>query len=425
MHLKTWLFWGVAAAGVGAFIYYRSTRPTVFHYTTEPIVSTTLEGKITATGTLSAHRTVQVGSQVSGRISALLVDYNSPVKKGQVIARIDRSLFETALSQARANLMSAQGNVAKIEAETEGARKNFERAKTLRANGLIGQVEYDDAETKYRSTLAQIQASQGAVAQATAAYKQAKVNLEYTTIYSPIDGVVISRAVDVGQTVAASFQAPILFTLAEDLKSMQVDTYISEADIGRLYPGMPATFVVDAFPGHTFVGKIRQIRNAPQTVQNVVTYDAVIDVSNPDEKLKPGMTANVSIVTERKDNVLAVPSAALRLNPPMSFIEKYASQISARPSNATGKARAIWVLKRGHQGVAMPERIPVRTGLTDGKLTEILAASESSQDALPKVGAEVILQIDVEGETKNKDTSKGGSGRSSPHGGGSPSRRMF
>ncbi|HVI92482.1 MAG TPA: efflux RND transporter periplasmic adaptor subunit, partial [Anaeromyxobacter sp.] len=284
-----------AALVAGGLAVYRSFhRPPALTFETQPADRGGVVAKVTATGTLSALVTVQVGSQVSGRLAQVLVDYNSPVKKGQLIARIDPQLFEAAVEQARANLVAARGNLAKARAQAIDADRQAKRSATLAEQKLVSEADRDTAQANADAARAQVEASNGDVAQAEASLHQAQVNLAYTRIVSPTDGVVISRNVDVGQTVAASLQAPTLFVIAEDLSRMQVDTNVAEADVGKLQDGMDATFTVDAYPTERFRGKVRQIRNAPQTVQNVVTYDAVIDVPNPDLKLRPGMTANVS-----------------------------------------------------------------------------------------------------------------------------------
>jgi HlyD family secretion protein len=333
--------------------------------------------KVTATGTVSALVTVQVGSQVSGRVAALYADFNSKVKKGQLIAKIDPELFDAAVEQARANETAAQANVAKAQAQAEDAARQAARSKALVDQQLVAAADYDTAQSNAAAAQAQVKAAQGAVAQARAALHQAEVNLAYTRIVSPTDGVVISRSVDVGQTVAASLQAPTLFTIAEDLSKMQVDTSVGEADVGRLQPGMPATFTVDAYPGQTFQGAVRQIRNAPQTVQNVVTYDAVVDVSNPELKLKPGMTANVTFVYAEKDGVLRVPNAALRFRPPAGFAAAPGAGAGARNAAASGgrDARTVYALRGGQ-----PVALAIRTGLSDGTATEVVAGDLRAGD---------------------------------------------
>ncbi len=348
--------------------------------------------KVTASGVLSALVTVQVGSQVSGRIASLHADFNTPVKKGQVIARIDPQLFQAQVDQARANLMAAEGNLAKFRVQAADARRTAQRQKDLAARKLNAQADVDTAVAAADAADAQVKAGEGSVAQARAALKSAEVNLAYTTIVSPTNGTVISRNVDVGQTVAASLQAPTIFVIAEDLEKMQVDTNVAEADVGRLKAGMPATFTVDAYPGEIFRGKVRQIRNASQTVQNVVTYDAVIDVDNPELKLKPGMTANVTFVYAEKDDVIKVPNAALRFRPPPAMLAEgkggpagASGATGGRPGGGGGQPggsgggrpgggrpeftnqRTVWTL-----GGEKPAPVKVKTGISDGSFTEVL-----------------------------------------------------
>lgn len=343
--------------------------------------------KVTATGTLSAIVTVQVGSQVSGRIAALHADFNTPVKKGQLIAKIDPQLFQAAVEQARANLVAAQGNLVKSKAQALDADRQYQRAKVLAERKLIAQADLDTAQSNAQAAAAQVDASAGAVEQARAGLHEAVVNLAYTNIISPTSGVVISRNVDVGQTVAASLQAPTLFVIAEDLAKMQVDTSVAEADVGRLRAGMDASFTVDAYPSDVFHGTVRQIRNAPQTVQNVVTYDAVIDVGNPDLKLKPGMTANVTFVYAQKDDVLRVPNAALRFRPPPDL----PAFSAARPGpNGAGRGpqqapkqvdtpdlRTVWAVRDGQ-----PVPVRIRTGISDGAFTEVVEGGLQPGDRL-------------------------------------------
>ncbi|MDF3020155.1 MAG: efflux transporter periplasmic adaptor subunit [Steroidobacteraceae bacterium] len=271
--------------------------------------------RVSTSGSLQAVVTVDVGSQVSGRIQELFADFNSPVKKGQRIAKIDPALFQAALVSAEANVAAASANVTRLTVAAEDAERQARRASEVYEQRLISETERDTAVANARAARASVEQARSQVAQARAALETARTNLRYTDIVSPTDGVVISRAVNVGQTVAASLSAPVIFTIAQDLKQMEVHTNVAESDIGRLNPGMRVTFTVDAYPGEPFRGAIRDIRNAPQVVQNVVTYDAVIDVANPDLKLKPGMTATVSVVTDRRSDVLTVPNAALRFRP--------------------------------------------------------------------------------------------------------------
>lgn len=385
-----------ALVGSGGWWGYRAwKKPPAVKYETATVDRGAVVAKVTATGTLSALVTVQVGSQVSGRIQQLFVDYNSPVEAGQVIAKIDPQLFEAAAAQARANHAAALANRTKAEVQARDAERQYQRTKALAERKLIAPAELDTAATSSEAAKAGVAAAAGAVAQAEAALHQADVNLAYTTIVSPIHGIVISRSVDVGQTVAASLQAPTLFVIAEDLRKMQVDTSVSEADIGKLSAGMAASFAVDAYPSERFQGTVRQIRNAAQTVQNVVTYDAVLDVDNAELKLRPGMTANVTFVYAEKQDVLRVPNAALRFRPPASFgVEKKpgAGKAGAAAPDGGGRARrgegggsgagapparTVWRLDNGQ-----PVAVPVTTGLTDGSLTEVVEGALNAGDVL-------------------------------------------
>lgn len=348
-------------------------------FDTAPVDRGKITAKVTATGTLSALVTVQVGTQVSGRIQDLYVDFNSPVTKGQLIARIDPQLFEASMEQARANDVAAVANLAKSKVQAVDAGRQYARNKSLIADKLIAQADLDTSQANYDAAVAQVDSSAAAVEQARAALHQAEVNLAYTSILSPINGVVISRSVDVGQTVAASMQAPILFVIAEDLHKMQVDTSVAEADVGRLQAHMPATFVVDAYPGTVFAGVVRQIRNSPTTVQNVVTYDAVIDVDNPDIKLMPGMTANCTFITAQKDDVLRAANAALRFRPDAAFLAQL-SKGKGRHAQLDPPAadhRRVWVVRDGK-----PKPVSIQTGITDGTVTEVADGDLHDKDVL-------------------------------------------
>jgi HlyD family secretion protein len=366
-------------------------------------------GRVTATGTLTALVTVQVGSQVSGRISELHADFGQQVKKGQVIAKLDQRMFQAQAEQGRANSEAAAGDLAKARAEAEEAERKWKRTKSLADQNLVAHAELDAAETAAKAARAGVIAAAGNRSQAAAGYHQSQVNLGYTTIVSPINGIIISRTVDVGQTVAASLQAPTLFTIAEDLGKMQVHAAVSEADVGRLEPGMTATFVVDAYPERKFKGVIRQIRDAPQTLQNVVTYDAVVDVDNADLKLKPGMTANVTFVYAERKGVLRIPSSALRFRPPEDLVsgktgdvggkkKKHKLQMAAAAAAATnadanaktnpgsggadGAANAapmksVWAI----DGDRLKE-IAVEIGVSDGNKVEVRNGALAEGDVL-------------------------------------------
>jgi HlyD family secretion protein len=404
--IVTWVVGLLVLAGIAAAVvwYLRKPAEPEIKYATNAVDRGRIEATITASGTVSALVTVQVGSQVSGRIESLEADFNSEVKKDQVVAKIDPRSFETDLTKAQANAYAANGNLARAKAQAANAEKQLARTKDMAAQGLTSQADLEAAETAAAAAQAEIQSVKGSVEQARAAVEQARINLAYTVIHSPIDGVVISRDVDVGQTVAASLSAPTLFTIAEDLRKMQVDTYVAESDVGKLKPGMDATFTVDAYPGKKFVGKLREIRNAPQTVQNVVTYDAVIDVPNPDLELKPGMTANVSFSVASRDNALRLVNAALRFRPPAGVLASAsagsapagsarsgsfartggsgtpggspvpsASGASASPRRARNAGgppadrKTVYVLRDG-----TPQAVRIRIGITDGSNTEIL-----------------------------------------------------
>jgi len=316
-------------------------------YRTEPVTRGDIQAAVTATGTVNAVTTVLVGTQVSGTIKNLFVDFNSPVKKGQVIAQIDPEMFEAQGEQAKAN-------VEKADAQVRDAERTLRRNRELSSRNLIARSELDTAETNYESASAQLE-------QAKAALRVADTNLRYTRILSPVDGIVISRSVDVGQTVAASFQTPTLFTIAQDLTKMQIDTSVAEADIGSVRVGQDVEFSVDAYPDRMFKGKVWQVRRAPIIVQNVVTYNVVVQVNNADLKLMPGMTANVSIILATKKDVLRISNAALRFRPSERAPEK-------APAAAEKKGPGVWVLENGK-----PKRAGITLGISDGAYTEIVS----------------------------------------------------
>jgi HlyD family secretion protein len=305
----------VVLIGGGLLVYYK-TKTNGVQYKTIPIQNGSIRSTVTATGTVNAVKTVLVGTQVSGTLKELHVDFNSQVKKGQVIAEIDPASLQAQVDQARANTLAAKANVEKAKATLEDARKTRDRNRQLFSKDLIARSDLDTSEATHDSNSAQVNSVTAQVAQTEAALRFAETNLRYTKIVSPVDGIVVSRNVDIGQTVAASFQTPTLFTIAQDLTKMQIDTNIDEADIGKIKTGQDVEFSVDAYPDSTFRGIVEQIRIAPITVQNVVTYDVVIKVDNSDLKLKPGMTANVSVVVANKEKTLKIPNAALRFKLP-------------------------------------------------------------------------------------------------------------
>jgi HlyD family secretion protein len=359
------------ALGVAGFFWF-SKKGSEPKFRTEKVSTGDITSTVTASGTVNAVTTVLVGTQVSGTIKEIFVDFNSVVKKGQMIALIDPATFEAQVEQARAGLLTAKANLERSEATLADALRAMNRAKELIAKDLIAKSESDTAETNFLTAQAQVSASKAQVSQAEASLKNAETNLRYTKIISPVDGIVVSRNVDVGQTVAASFQTPTLFTIAQDLTKMQINANVDEADIGRIKAGMDAEFTVDAYPEMTFEGKVFQVRNAPIIIQNVVTYDVVIKVDNPDLLLKPGMTANVSIILSTHNDVLRIPKAALRFSPgPPEKI---------RAARQQQKGPAVWILEKD-----TPKRIPVTLGISDGNYSELVSGDLSE-------GQEVIVE---------------------------------
>ncbi|MCL4477112.1 MAG: efflux RND transporter periplasmic adaptor subunit [Nitrospirae bacterium] len=356
----------VLVAIVAAFVLFRN-KGSEPKYRTDKIAKGDIITTVTATGTVNAVTTVLVGTQVSGTIKQLYVDFNSAVKKGQIIAQIDPALFDEQVAQAKANLLAAKANVEKAEASLVDAKRTRDRNAELFAKNLIARSDLDTADTNYETAKASVSAAKAQVAQTGAALRNAQTNLGYTRIVSPVDGTVVSRNVDVGQTVAASFQTPTLFTIAQDLTKMQIDTSVDEADIGKVKVGQDVEFTVDAYADITFRGKVGQVRIAPITVQNVVTYDVVVTVDNPDFKLKPGMTANVSIIVAEKKDILRIPNAALRFKP----AEKTKTK---QPQKGAG----VWILENGK-----PKRLPVTVGISDGNFTELVGGElREGQDVI-------------------------------------------
>jgi HlyD family secretion protein len=322
-----------------------------------PIAST-----VTATGTVNPVETVQVGTYVSGPIQTLGADFNTPVRKGQLLATIDPRPFRLKVAAAEAELANARAALTKARADRELKERTLRRQRELRGQGIVSQSELDTAESEAQQADAQIALAEAGVRTAEARLAEARVNLDYTRIVSPVDGVVVARNVSVGQTVAATFQTPTLFLVATDLTRMQVSASVSEADIGGVAVGQAAAFTVDAYPGTPFAGRVSQVRNAPVTVQNVVTYDVLIAVGNPDGRLKPGMTANVTITTATQDDVVRVPTAALRFHPPAA-----AAGAGANAAAPPVGRHTVWVLGAG--GVLRP--VGVETGIADERFTQI------------------------------------------------------
>lgn len=422
-----WLFVGgalVVLAVVGLLIYSRSSRAA--EYVTARIDRGDIDAVVTTTGTLNAVTTVQVGSQVSGNIVALYADFNTRVKKGQLVAQIDPAPFKAAVEQAsasltqakaavvtaqatlaksqsdlasaEANIVSQQANLVKAQSAVNLARVENDRRQIMVVNGSTSQEDADTSKANYEQAVAGVQAAQAALNAAQAAAEsarkavdvakdqldeakanidqdqailaQAQLNLDHTRILAPVDGTVESRNMDVGQTVAASFQAPVIFLIAQDLTKMQVDTNVDEADVGPVRLGQVATFTVDAYPGQIFQGKVWQIRQAPINVQNVITYDVVVQVSNPELKLFPGMTANSTLFTGHVSNVLRIPKAALRYHPRIAAGGRAKSTPSPTPKQPGAlQPQFVYALDKTGQ----PKPVRVRLGLSDANYSELVS----------------------------------------------------
>ncbi|HWX56286.1 MAG TPA: efflux RND transporter periplasmic adaptor subunit [Verrucomicrobiae bacterium] len=396
---KIWITLGIAVVIVSVTAAFMLNTHDSAQYFTEKVDKGDIRDVVEATGTINAVITVQVGSQVSGTISELHADFNSHVTKGEIIARIEPALFQGALLQAKADLENARANAAAAKANLEKARAtevqahaDYERTKPLVADGVLSAQQLDISKANADAAKAATAAAQAAVLQADAQVSQkdaavavSETNLRYTIIRAPIDGTVVSRSVDIGQTVAASLQAPTLFTIAQDLTKMQVYAKTDESDVGQIKTGQPVGFKVDAFPGDVFRGNVSQIRMNATTVQNVVTYDTIVDFSNPDLKLFPGMTAYVTIPVATAHDVVKVPNAALRYKPDLKpeeirqFYAQYgigAAQGESGPRAEGGQRKdqhaanditVVWKM--------LPDKklqpVQIRTGITDHTTTEV------------------------------------------------------
>jgi HlyD family secretion protein len=411
--MKKWLVLVVIIAGLagGGYWYWKHQRSDAPDYKTVPVTRGDLIQAVTATGQINPVTNITVGSQVSGIISKIYVDYNSRVTNQQLVAQIDPSTYKAIVAQARGDLASAQAaeDLAKVEEE---------RASALFTNSILAKSDYDSAVATEHQAQALVMIKQATLDQALA-------NLAYCSIYAPLDGVVISRNVDVGQTVAASFSAPTLFIIANDLSKMQIDALVSEADIGGVETNQTVNFTVDAFPMRTFRGLVTQIRNAAQTNQNVVSYDTVITLDNSDLKLRPGMTANVSIITAQQNNALRIPNAALRFRPPDAAMTNTLAGAASGPApgapavgasagggqrgNGPGKGkgsrsmRTVYILADNGAAGKAPKPVQVRIGISDGVYTEI-------QDGL-KEGDEVITGQNLGAAAQMGSSSLFGGGR--------------
>lgn len=382
------------SAGAFAWFSFSGTGEKEYVYRSVPVESGSITSAVTATGKLGAETVVEVGTQVSGTVKEIYADFNEQVKKGQLIALIDPAVLNARLEEAKANLAVANASVARARANLTDSDRSLKRSQELWDRKLIAKIELESAETTHLTNRAGLQEAQARVQQVQAALRQAETNLGYTKIISPEDGVIISREVNVGQTVAASLSTPTLFSIAKNLSDMQIETSVDEADISKVKEGQTVEFTVDAYSGTTFKGRVKQVRISPSTADNVVTYPVIISVANPDLKLKPGMTANVSIITDRKTDVLRVPQAALRFSPPSTDEGKSPAAGASsspftpsmprrpRPGNSgegsngnagkTGPVSTVWTVKDGGLG----EKVQFRSGISDGSFVEVLSSPE-------------------------------------------------
>ncbi len=394
MRQTVWIA-GILAVGlaIGGYVFFSGERKAPIRYRTAPVERGTVVSVVTATGTINPVVSVQVGSQVTGKIESLHADFNSIVKAGEVVARIDPAVYEARRDQASANLANAKAALTKARADLAQRKRELDRARALLGQQFVSQNEVDVAATAYEGAGAQIEVAEAQVKQAQAVLDAAELDLKYTVIRSPVHGIVIARNVEVGQTVTAGFQTPTLFLIALDLMQMQVDTNVSESDIGGIVEGKEASFSVDAYPGEQFQGRVRQVRNAPISVQNVVTYNVVVGVDNRDLRLKPGMTANVSIIVARKEQVLKVPNAALRFTPPKSERADSQGPGTGGDRAATGSNAALPVVTSGVPSALTktvweispsgdPEAVPIQSGISDGTATEVVSGKLKEGDAV-------------------------------------------
>lgn len=404
---KIFLFLLVIVFGVGGFLFFNRNKGNSITVDNTTVTKGDLIKAVSATGTLEAVNTVNIGAQVSGTIKNIYVDYNSTVKKGDLLAEIDPSLLSARVRQARADVMAAKANIQEAQSSAKNAKKTRDRNKELFARDLIAESELDSAQTGYETALAKLNSAKANLAQAEADLEYDETTLGYTKITSPINGVVTDRAIDEGQTVNSSQSAPTLFTIAEDLARMQVEADIDEADIGQIRKAQAVEFTVDAYPDLSFDGEVDEIRLAPNTEDNVVTYTVIVKVHNPDLKLMPGMTANVSIISQKREGVFKVASSALKFKPVTSLMEMPDGSGAAEGAqsskqgrrredagvfrNASGTPRTLWIYENGKL-----KPLPVRAGISDGMYTEI------SGDLIE--GLEVVVSI-----SGADDSKKGGS----------------
>ena len=393
---KVWILVAIVVVlAVVAFLLSGNKKKEQVQFNTAEVAPANIVNTVTATGTIEPVTSVTVGTQVSGIVSKLYVDYNSVVKKGQVIAELDKSNLVSELNSAKANLEQAKASLASAESSLSYQVANFRRNKTLYQKGLISGNDYESARLSYQTALASVSSARDQISAAREQVKKAQTNLGYATITSPIDGVVLSKSVEEGQTVAASFSTPTLFTIAKDLTNMQVVADVDEADIGDVKVGERVTFTVDAYPENTFSGMVKQVRQEATTTNNVVTYSVVISAPNADLKLKPGLTATVTIYTQENKGVLSVPSKALRFTPEKETVGGMKIKDVANAKNK------VWTIE-GNSVVAHR----VNIGMTDGSHSQIISGIRR--------GAKVITGISTSTSDDASDDDAASSGESSP-----------
>ena len=388
--------------GFGAYYFFFRDEPVVYGLTTSEITRGEIVSTVTATGELNAISVVEIGTQVSGTVQEIYVDFNSPVKAGQLIALIDPSVLKLTLGESEASLAVYQASVQSAQASLNDAERKYRRNKELFERKLIARSEVDTSETDVIMKRAALREAQSRVVQGRTAVERARTNLNYTKITSPVNGVIIDRQVDAGQTVAASYQTPTLFKIAEDLTKMQIETKVDEADIGAIAEGQKVTFRVDAFPDENFSGKVVQVRIAPTTSNSVVTYTVIIHVDNPELKLMPGMTANVSIETARAENVLRIPVAALRFTPPEGLLDTISFDRNILTQKKTLSSGTVWP---EHNGFMM-RPVEISTGVSDNKWVEL--KTEKSGRARPVLREGTELVINAQAGVKSDKTTRGG-----------------
>jgi len=361
----------VAILGTAAVEMWRmSNAPATVHYVTAPVTRGGISRAVTASGSVNPVTTIQVGTYVSGVIQELFCDYNTQVRKGQLCAKIDPRPYQTIVDQDRANVSTARAQLTKDQTNLRYAQLTYDRTTELRERGVVSQDTLDTAQSALDQAAAQVELDKSTIEQHQAALDAAALNVAYTDIVSPVNGTVVSRNVTMGQTVAASFQTPTLFLIATDLTQMQVDANVSESDIGGITVGKPATFTVEAFPTHVFNGTVTQVRQAPLTVQNVVTYDVVISVPNPDGLLMPGMTATLRITVEQRNDVLRIPDQALRYAP-----GGLQATVGTAAHGRTGTTAQVWMIRGGR-----PIAVPLAVGLDDDTHTEVVQGELKAGD---------------------------------------------